>query len=226
MAANVEPFHAPSGPAYVGGVACRTRIPDGAGPYPLLILLHGFQGDENVTWIFTRAAGPEWLVISPRAPLRAADGYSWYTFDANGHTEPDSLFHGLDYLTAFIDAVKAHYPIDPARIVIGGFSQGGAMSYAYAFRHPDQVVGVISLAGFIPGPLSKVVPPLPALPILILHGTNDETISVEIARKNRQTLIGAGAAVSYLEDPVGHKVGAGGMRLLASWLADRLRPTP
>lgn len=216
----------PSDPLHIGGVACRVRVPDGEGPYPLLVLIHGFQGDENVTWIFTRAVGPEWLIISPRAPLRAANGYSWYSFDANGHTEPDSLFHGLDALTSFVEAVRGHYPVDPRRVVIGGFSQGGAMSYAYAFRHPDQVAGVISLAGFIPGPLTHVVPPLPNLPILMLHGTQDETISVEIARKNRDTLLGVGAAVSYLEDPVGHKIGAGGMRLLASWLAERAIPAP
>lgn len=209
------------GASVIAGMPCRVRVPQGAGPHPLLVMLHGYQGNEDVTWIFTRAAGPEWMIASPRAPLPAEPGYSWYRF-IEGKTDPDSLHEGLETLRRFMDGLKAAYPVDTERVVLLGFSQGAAVAYAYAILG-NTVAGVVSLGGFLPGGgvLPKPLPPLNSLPILILHGEQDETISVELARKNQTQLNEAGAAVTYQEENVGHRVGPKGMRLLTEWLAAR-----
>jgi phospholipase/carboxylesterase len=199
----------------------RIRVPKTQGPHPTLVMLHGWEGDEDVTWIFARSLGPEWLVASPRGPFALERGFGWFHFDADGRTDPVSFGEGLAAVTGFIDALAAHYPVDRARLVVLGFSQGGAMAYAYALA--NVVGGVVSLGGFIPGTVPKPLPALNGLPILILHGEHDPTIAVGIARKNRDQLTKAGAEVTYLEELVGHKVGAEGMRLLARWLADRAR---
>ncbi len=208
----------------IGGVPCRVRVPQREGAHPLLLMLHGYEGDEDVTWIFSRAASPEWLIVSPRAPLTAptSQGYSWFNFEG-GKTDPTTLQAALSYLDAFIAALKARYRIDDARIVMLGFSQGASMAYAYMLAEPTRLRGVVSLGGFIPGYLTKqIIPPLNGLPVLILHGTQDEVIAVEIARKNRDLLLAHGAQVTFFEEAVGHRVGAGGMRLLTEWLAERL----
>ncbi|MFQ3535723.1 MAG: dienelactone hydrolase family protein [Aggregatilineales bacterium] len=219
-----EELHTTAERLEIGSVPCRVRVPQQAGPHPLLLMLHGYEGDEDVTWVFSRAAGVTWLIASPRAPLPApsGNGYSWFNFEG-GKTDPSTLQAALSYLDDFIGALKARYRVDDTRIVALGFSQGASLAYAYMLAEPARLHGVVSLGGFIPGYLTKqIVPPLNGLPVLILHGTEDEVIAVEIARKNRDLLMAHGAQVTYFEEAVGHRVGAGGMRLLTQWLAERL----
>jgi phospholipase/carboxylesterase len=208
-------------PAALAGIPHRIRLPAGDGPHPTLIMVHGHQGDETVTWIFGRSAGPNVLVASPRAPFEAERGFTWFQF-REGHTDPESYRAGIDHFEKYLAALKATYPIDAGRLVVLGFSQGAAVAYAYGIGNPSAVRGVAALAGFIPGVIAKPLPPLNGLPVLILHGTDDETISINIARKNHQQLQEANAQVTYLEEPVGHRVGTKGMRLLAQWLAEHL----
>lgn len=225
-----RPHHSPTH-ADFAGITCRIRKPQSNAPHPTLIMLHGFQGTEDVTWIFARTLGAEWLVVSPRAPIRAELGYTWYTFDAQGHSDPQTFESALLTLERFIAALAAEYPIDPAHLILLGFSQGAAMAYAYAIhaarqRHNGTPIafppsGVISLGGFIPSPVKKPYPQMDRLPVLIIHGTEDETIRVAIARKNRLALEESGATVTYFEENVGHRVGSGGMRLLNRWMQDR-----
>ncbi|PJF37334.1 MAG: hypothetical protein CUN49_00835 [Candidatus Thermofonsia Clade 1 bacterium] len=219
-----EELHMTAERLELDGVPCRVRVPQRAGAHPLLLMLHGYEGDEDVTWIFSRAAGAEWLIASPRAPLKAQtqQGYSWFNFEG-GKTDPTTLQAALGYLDQFIAALKARYSVDDTRLVMLGFSQGASMAYAYMLAEPARLRGLVSLGGFIPGYLTKqIIPPLNGLPVLILHGTEDEVIAVAIARKNRDLLMAHGAQVTYFEEAVGHRVGAGGMRLLTQWLAERL----
>src|SRR5260221_13388813 len=78
-----------SGPAFdATGLVHRVRVPANASPgqvFPTLVMVHGLQGNEDVTWIFARQAGPQWLIVSPRAPFPDSSGYSWYQFN----TDPD-----------------------------------------------------------------------------------------------------------------------------------------
>ncbi|MCC7209908.1 MAG: dienelactone hydrolase family protein [Anaerolineae bacterium] len=208
--------------AELNGVLHRIRVPKTPGPHPTLIMLHGWEGDEDSTWLFARTLGPEWLVASPRAPFRLLSGYGWYQFSHTGRTDPETFQVGLGVLSDFISALEEQHPVDRARLVLLGFSQGGAMAYAYGLTHV--VGGVVSLGGYIPGTVPKPLPPLNGMPVLIIHGSADDTIAVEIARKNRDQLTQAGAEVTYLEEEgMNHRVGVEGMRLLGTWLADRAR---
>lgn len=208
--------------ADLDGVPHRIRVPKTPGPHPTLIMLHGWEGDEDSTWLFARTLGPEWLVASPRAPFKLLSGFGWYQFSHTGRTDPETFKVGLDALSRFIDALEKAHPIDRARLALLGFSQGGAMAYAYGLTHV--VGGIVSLGGYVPGTLPKPLPPLNGMPVLIIHGVQDDTIAVEIARKNRDQLTQAGAEVTYLEEEgISHRVGVQGMRLLSSWLAERAR---
>jgi phospholipase/carboxylesterase len=207
-----------AGPAFDAlGLVHRVRIPAGDGPHPTLVMVHGLQGDEDVTWVFVKTAGPEWLIVSPRAPFTAKAGYSWLSSGDYAYRA------GLDALTKFVEQLPNVYPVDRSRLVLLGFSQGAAMSYTYAALLSDpRVQGVAALAGFLPPfPIDK----LKGLPVLILHGTRDERIPIEDARRDRDALIAAGAHVTYVEDDVGHKVGSSGMQALRQWLAERLGVT-
>jgi phospholipase/carboxylesterase len=211
----------------IAGIPHRIRVPPGDAPHPTLVMLHGYKGMETVTWIFARAAGLEWLIASPRAPYAVGDspdsGYSWWELDSEDNITTESYQTGLATLEKYVAGLAARHPIDPSRVVYLGFSQGAAIAYAYAITHPGAVAGVVSLGGFIPGILPKPLPPLNGLPVLIIHGTQDDTIPVSKARKDRDRLITVGAKVTYHEEAVGHKVGTEGMRLLTQWIAERLQ---
>ncbi|MHB8626891.1 MAG: alpha/beta hydrolase [Aggregatilineales bacterium] len=215
--------HITSGAAlYALGLPHRVRIPPGDVRHPALIMVHGLDGNEDVTWVFARTAGPEWLILTPRAPLPTSDGFSWYPSTPPDHA-PDaaSFAAGLAALEKFINGAIAYYPLDPARIVLLGFSQGAALSYSYTFAHPERLIGLGALAGFIP--TSAPLPPMNGLPALVLHGTHDERVPIAYARAARDQLQTAGATVTYEESEIGHKLSAQGMRTLTTWLAARLK---
>jgi phospholipase/carboxylesterase len=218
-----EVQHITSGPAVERlGLPHRVRIPQGEGPHPILVMVHGLDGTEDVTWVFARTAGPEWLIVSPRAPFTATTGYRWSDLKPDGSGTPDSFKAGIDALAQFIDGVPEVYNGDPSRIVLLGFSQGAATSYAYAVNHPNQVKGIAALSGFIPPQVKHKVSVLRDVPILILHGLRDETITIETARDDHGELLTANVDATYHESDVGHKVSSHGMAELRNWLKDRL----
>jgi phospholipase/carboxylesterase len=222
LLSNVQ--HITTGPAVEAlGLIHRVRVPvgDTSERYPTLVMLHGYQGNEDVTWVFARSAGPRWLIVTPRAPIAAPDhGFSWNSF-SGGKTDPETLQQSTAALTRFVEGLADVYAVDRTRVALLGFSQGGGMCYAFAATAPQPpLLGIAALGGYIPATVQLQA--LAAKPVLVLHGTKDETIPIAIARENHEQLLAVGAQVTYQEDEVGHKVGPQGMRVLASWLADRL----
>jgi phospholipase/carboxylesterase len=208
-----------SGPAFdTLGLVHRVLAPPGSGPHPILVMVHGLYGTEDAPWIFARSAGPEWLITSPRAPFPLEGGYTWNS--STDYTDPESYRKGLAAFARFIEGLADVYPADRARLVLLGFSQGAALSYAFATSRP--VSGIAALAGFIPRPYYNRLSALRGVPILMLHGTRDERIPIEQARADRDRLLVAGADLTYAEDNVAHKVSVGGLQTLRQWLAARL----
>ncbi len=201
------------------GLVHRVRVPAGTGPHPILVMVYGLQGDEAVTWIFARTAGPEWLIVTPRAPYPASSGYTWNRLGTQA-ADSGSYADGLVRLTQFVEGLAAVYPVDRSRLVMLGFSQGAAMSYAFAAGHPT--AGIAALCGFIPGLKLEQLTAFKGLPVIILHGTQDDRVPITVARTDRDQLRAARADVTYLEEDTGHKVGTQGMHALRSWLAARL----
>lgn len=110
-------------------------IPAGAGPYPLLIALHGYSGDKDSNLEYWDAAHRQgWLVLSPqsRQPLYPG-AYFW---DAPGPGIVDILFH--------LEEIRRGYRIDPERIIVAGFSQGSGMAILAALSPQVPARGFIS----------------------------------------------------------------------------------
>ena len=201
----------------------RAQVPAGVtGLSPVVVMVHGWLGNENVMSIFDRLLPPHVALISPRAPLEIApESYGWFR-----HLGDDAGFAaGLADLRALVEALPSAYPVDPARVVLMGFSQGGAVSLALALSAPELVQGVACLAGFVPAQAVGWARPgrLAGKPILIVHGTDDETVTIGQARAAQALLATAGADVSYHEYAVGHKLNAAAMKALKAWLAAQFR---
>jgi len=185
-------------------------------------MVHGWLGDENVMWVFENTLPKNVVAISPRAPFLIDDPkesharYGWY----HNRTDAESFAHGLSAFREFVIQLPAAYPVDPARIVLMGFSQGAAMCYALMLSQPDGVAATAGLAGFIPEAATLWIAPdrLHGKSIFIAHGTHDNTVTIEEAAHAREVLSRCGAHIEYHEYVTGHKLSAQGMRDLKVWL--------
>jgi len=130
----------------------RCRLPIDDAPHPIILLLHGWTGDENTMWVFAPHLPADVILIAPRAPHPASQGgYSWRIFEP-GQPRPtiDDFRPAADALMALITAWPLSFPgiSDDLRLI--GFSQGAALAFTFAILHPERVRACASLAGFIP----------------------------------------------------------------------------
>jgi phospholipase/carboxylesterase len=217
-----------SEPAGIDLLAHRVRPAAGA-PDGALVLLHGRGTDERDLLPLADALDPErrLVAVTPRAPLAipGQPGAHWYVVRRVGF--PDEATFGPTYerLGAWLDALPEALGVPWERTVLGGFSQGTAMSFALGLgRGRPAPAGILALSGFLP----EVPGHEPALdgrerfPVAIGHGSLDPVIPVSFARAARQRLEAAGADVLYRESPVPHTIDPAFLPELRSWLGERL----
>ena len=211
-----------------GFVHC-VRIPPDAGDdnlVPVAVMLHGWGGDEGSMWIFRQAIPPGTAIITPRAPLDLEDdGYAWFYRDNPLHlTDPESLVETIEKVDDFLTQLPQLYPVDPARLVLIGFSQGAAVSNSLVMARPELVAGVALLSGMgfqLPELIPQVMS-LAGLPVFIAHGTRDEIVPLSAAQEACETYQQLGAEVTYGEYNVGHKMHTQGIKDLRAWVEEVL----
>ena len=189
----------------------------------LLLLIHGWTGDENSMWVFTKDLSPNYWMVAPRAPYPAQPGgYSWRPPQPETFGRPsfETLKPAADGLISFVDAYSSSVGVDAKQFDVVGFSQGAAMSNVLALLYPNRIRKAGILAGFVPSGLEEVIAkrPLAGKPFFVAHGTQDEMVPIDRARASIELLEQAGAQVTYCEDEVGHKLSAGCLRALKEFL--------
>ncbi len=196
---------------------------------PLLLLLHGYGSNEEDLFSFAAELPDAYYVVSARAPYDLMYGsHAWYAinFDAdeNKFSDVDQAIASRDLIVGFIDELIAKYPIDPNQVTLVGFSQGSILSYAVALSYPDKIKGVAALSGYIHEGMAIAdwhQNDFSNLRIFASHGTVDQVIPVEWARKTKPTLDALGIANVYKEYPVGHGVAPQNFYDFRDWLQQR-----
>jgi phospholipase/carboxylesterase len=193
---------------------------------PLLLLLHGYGSNEEDLFSFASELPEEYYVISARAPYDMGFGsYAWYAinFDANENKFSDipQAQQSRDIIANFIDELIANYPIDSTNVSLIGFSQGTILSYAVALSYPEKIQRVVAMSGYLN--LDLVNPNFNTnnfsnLKIFASHGTVDQVIPVDWARKAAPILSQLGVEVLYKEYPVGHGVAPQNFYDFKNWL--------
>lgn len=196
---------------------------------PLLILLHGFGSNEEDLFSFASELPDELLIVSARAPYDMAfGGYAWYaiTLDANDEkfSDLDEARKSLTKIASFIDYVKATYTSDPNNTFLLGFSQGAILSYALSLNYPNKVNHVIALSGYINDELvpASVLDLNITTDYYISHGSVDQVLPVEWARKAPEYLTANKLQQVYSEYPVGHGVAPKNFYSFKKWIEERL----
>jgi phospholipase/carboxylesterase len=167
---------------------------------------------------------------APERPVTINMGYvmrAWYDI-----TAPD-LSQGQDeagtreseqQLRAWIEHEKAR-GILPERIILAGFSQGGAIVLHTGLRYPERLGGIMALSTYLP--LADTVAEEKhaanaRLPIFMAHGAQDPIIPLPLAEQSRETLRELGHTVEWHQYPMQHSVCMEEIGAIAEWLRGRL----
>lgn len=193
---------------------------------PLLLLLHGYGSNEEDLFSFASELPEEYYVISARAPYDMMYGsYAWYAinFDAeeNKFSDLNQARTSRDVIANFIDELIATYPIDEQKITLIGFSQGTILSYAVALSYPQKVQRVVAISGYLNTEIAAenyAQNDFKNLKIFASHGTVDQVIPIDWARKAKPALDGLGIETTYKEYPIGHGVSPQNFYDFKSWL--------
>ena len=187
------------------------------------MLFHGRGADEFDLFPLLDALDPERRLVgaTPRGPLSLPPGGAhWYSLGGIGTPEPTTFFASYEAAAAWLDAFLVEHGIGFDRLVLGGFSQGGVMTYALGLgsgrRRPAALIALSSFIPTVEGFTLDLSPPLP--PMAIGHGTLDNVIGVEWGRRARALLEQAGAKVLYRETPMFHQIDPEFVREIAEWL--------
>ena len=193
---------------------------------PLLLLLHGYGSNEEDLFSFATELPDDSYVISVRAPYDLQPyGHAWYAihFDADENKFSDNVQakQSVELIASFIEEIVKQYPIDTKNVTLVGFSQGAILSYATALTFPEKVTKVVALSGYFNQEIMPEVidtKSISHLKFFVSHGSVDQVIPVEWARKAKPALENLGLEVEYHEYPVGHGVAPQNFFDFKNWL--------
>ena len=186
--------------------------PAAGDPAGALVLLHGRGVDENDLFPLLDLLDPErrLAAFTPRAPLQPPGhtGNHWYVVERVGYPEPQTFASTYERLDSWLASVADATGVPAERTILGGFSQGGVMSYAMGLGAGRPVpAAILALSCFVP-----TVEGWQAdfdgrgkLPVYHAHGTADPIIPVDFGRQARERLEGR-VRLTYREHPGGHSI--------------------
>ncbi|MDH5649732.1 MAG: dienelactone hydrolase family protein [Gammaproteobacteria bacterium] len=218
---------------YKQGFSAPIELETGLNPSGSVIWLHGLGADghdfEAIVPELGLSSSPDLRFIFPHAEFRPVTINSgqvmraWYDMsfspqgmggNADHMLESESVIRGL-----IQQEMDRGIPLE--RIVLAGFSQGGAVALHTALRHPGPLAGVLALSTYVPFP--ELLPADPAfLPIFMAHGTQDPVIPLALARQGCETLVSLGIPVQWHIYPMPHSVCDQEIRDISQWIQDLL----
>lgn len=201
-------------------------IPDGVQDgAPLVVLLHGRGSDRFDLAGLAPLIAPGAIVVTPQAPHSGTPwgygpGWAWYRFMGRNRPESESFEASQEALGGFITEIRTKLPVRTGPLVLGGFSQGGVMSMAYALRNPGAVPLVMNFSGFLADHPSvrPTAESVPGTRFWWGHGTLDPQIPFDLAREGRGFLGAAGADLTARDYAIGHGISPDEVRDAREWL--------
>ena len=218
-------------PARFDGVEQET----GADPRWSVIWLHGLGADghdfEPIVPELVEDDWPPLRFVFPHAPVRAVtiNGgvrmRAWYDIlglEIAQRQDETGLRESIAFVQGLI-ARENRRGVPSERIVIAGFSQGGAIALAAAVRHPERLGGVVALSTYLPIAESTEAERSEAnrgVPVFMAHGNLDPVVSHALGVMSKGFLENLGYRVDWHSYAMPHSVSAEEIEALSRWLGD------
>lgn len=209
------------------------------GPDPdwTVIFLHGLgsNGHQYRALLpeLTRGRPFQARFLLPDAPLRAltcenqAVTSAWYDIltRAADHRELDlASLHRSRLAVHHLMALQRERGVPAERLLLVGYSQGGALAYAAGLTYPEALGGIVVLSGYLPAPswlLQNLTSASRSTPVFAAHGRYDEVVTPMLAAQARDQLEAEGYRIHWQLDPIGHDVTREQLRAVGQWLETR-----
>ena len=199
--------------------AVEIEYPQGESVGAAIIWLHGLGADGNdfapVVPQLQLPAGLGARFVFPHAPSIAVtinNGFvmpAWYDIkqiDVDRHVDTDQLCRSADWVHDLIDR-EIERGVPSERIMVAGFSQGGAVSFEAALTFPHRLAGIMALSTYFATAATVAVNPVQqGLPMLICHGSEDPVVPESLGRQSVATLQKFGFNPEYVVYPMEHAV--------------------
>lgn len=206
-----------------------------ADPQWTVLWLHGLGADghdfEPIVPELVRPHWPALRFVFPHAPVRPVtvnNGLpmrAWYDiagFDFAHRADPAGLAESVAQAEALI-AREGERGIAPNRVLLAGFSQGGAVALSLALGRELPLAGVIALSTYLPGSSGHRAGAQAATqPVFMAHGSADPVIPVAESERSLQALQSLGFDVEWHRYPMAHQVCAEEIADLGQWMERRL----
>jgi phospholipase/carboxylesterase len=202
-------------------------------PDTAVVWMHGLGADghdfEPIVPELGLPARPGIRFVFPHAPLRPVtinQGHvmrAWYDVRAlAGVRREDEA--GVRQSARQIEALverERQRGIAPRRLVLAGFSQGGAMALHVALRYSERLAGILALSCYLPlaGTLAtEAAPANRDVPIFWAHGVHDPMLPLAMAEQGREQVAALGYRIEWHQYPVPHSICADEIADVARWL--------
>lgn len=208
----------------------------GAQPLWSIIWLHGLGADGNdFAPIVPQLLRPHWPALRfvfPHAPVRPVtiNGgmrmRAWYdirNLALDQRADEQGVRESITEVDALI-ARELERGVPPSRVILAGFSQGGAIVLAAALRREQAVAGVMALSTYLPLATQSAAEATDAgrkTPVFMAHGSFDPVVVHDLGARSRDALIALGVTVDWHVYPMQHAVCPDELRDIGQWLDQR-----
>lgn len=210
---------------------CTTKFPAWS-----IIWLHGLGADgHDFAPIVPDLVRPDWpgiRFVFPHAPMRAvtinngAAMRAWYdiaSMELDKRADEAGLRESMADLDALIGRERDR-GIPVSRIVLAGFSQGGAVVLAHMLRQKIPVAGVMALSTYLPlgaKNAEELSDAAKSIPVFMAHGKYDQVVPLGLGEYSRQQLQQLGFTVQFKSYPMQHNVCPEEIQAMGDWLSER-----
>ncbi len=192
-------------------------VPDAPAPssgHPVIVALHGAREDgARLRERLSRVEAGPFAVLYPDAPFAvevrepppARIGFAWYQYTGDGERFVRAMEESGAHLDRLIGAASAEHRLDPSRVLLLGYSQGGYLAAYHALKNASRFRALVAIACRVKvEALAEALPRARGFPVLVIHGRNDEFVKWEAQERAVAELANRGVAVETHMTDGGH----------------------
>jgi len=218
----------------------KVVVETGEKPDASIIWLHGLGADgHDFEPIVSELGLPDYLRVrfifphAPAIPVTINNGYimpAWYDFkqtDLGIEHDEKGISRSARQIQLLIEQQEMH-GIAADRIILAGFSQGGAMAIHCGLRQPEPMAGIMALSAYLLVPdhmEDEIMSSACTAPIFMAHGVEDPVVPYAAGQASRQKLEKAGCNVEWHSYPIEHHVCPQEIKDIGLWISGILKKT-